>query len=266
MKSIRHLWVAGLLAMAVVIGTPAPSSASSIMMSVTYRDVTTNIGQVEPPYDINTAIEAQLMALQYGCPDDCWKAFVYIPFLFSYDAVIDLPQLGATIDGGFVDATFRATTLTHETWHYNYIEALANATYGALQTWSAGYVGCCFLTEDAALAAGQFDMVRALGVARDAYNADINSDVDKFEKQLDANGQWDGQSWNTYARRELIDGVLTWRSVNPDWGQGAINYANNVHVSFEVSPGDPECPEPSTWVLVGTVIVGIAAERWRRRT
>jgi len=102
----------------------------------------------------------------------------------SYTCAITLPKIGETFNGGYFDYTFYATTMTHEDWHFQYMAALINSTYGALERWCATYFSDCSLTPASASALGNSDLANARAVAKAAFDKDFNTDL-KYEKAAD---------------------------------------------------------------------------------
>lgn len=190
----------------------------------------------------------------------CYRAVIDNAYVFSYADSILLPQVGQTFNGGFIDQTFHDTTRIHEDWHRNYINALLESTYGALETWSTTYESNLANSAAAALALGMADLANALTTATNAFLADFSTDV--------TNPAF-GHA-GAFAQIENINGVDTWRSVNPNWGQAAVNYANGINIVFTKAPGDCVCvpvPEASTWILfaVGIICLTSARRKWRRQ-
>lgn len=198
----------------------------------------------------------------------CYRALTGSGYTFHFASEMELPEVGLVVedaDGrpGLFDQTFQNTTRTHEEWHYEYAWVLAKATYGLLEKWSDSYVGGCFHSAAAALAAANLDMVNALITARAAFEAEWPNDV-PFERAV-----------NSHCRIEDINGTMVWRSTNANWGnmavdlfgkkQTAIDYASSVTVAFTTTRGDCVCvPESgSSWVMLclGIGFVMIQAHR-----
>ena len=229
------------------------AQAMPMACSVTYSDGL-SCGVCSCPLSPTTTQAATLNSSTCPCVSggDCWKAVINNAYAFSYACSITLPEVGKTYDGGYFDQTFHDTTKTHEDWHYEYRVALVGKTYGALETWSASYAGNCWHTAAEALSLGYSDLQNALTTAENAFSQDFYKDRDIYEP-------------GSYCHIVDIDGVPTWRSVNPDWGAAAVTYASGISVSFTTSPGNCECvPEPvsSTMVVLG---LGTAVSVLRRR-
>ena len=235
------------------------NQAQAVLITTVYGDgLTTGLwnGPQTATVEKVATVRAQIVCGADG-GGSCWRAIIDQAYLFSYAETITLPQVGQIYRGGLFDQTFHDTTKTHENWHAAYIHALLNVTYGALETWSAGYFSNLFPSQAAALAAGVADLRRALQVAQDAFIADRNTDVtDPVFGHYDA-----------VAALYMIDGVPTWRSENPDWGQAAVNYANGLTVAFSKTPGNCNCiPEPGVLalLLLALLVMFVISSRPRR--
>ncbi len=176
------------------------------------------------------------------CPwCNCYHAEIDKVYEFSYACSITLPKVGEIYNGGLFDQTFHDTTKIHEDWHYNYMVALAGATYGRLETWSASYASsCCPCSRTPATARtlGNTDLANALTTAQNAFDKDFNTDL-TFETAA-------GSGCHVVK----INNVDTWRSVNWDWGQEAVNYANGITVNFTKGPGDCTCSPQAHKLLI----------------
>ena len=207
-----------------------------------------SIGEVKPPFNLTT-IQNPTLSIVNTCTDPvCYGTDAVQGYLFSYTATIWLPKVGATIDGGYVNQEFHDSTLQHENWHYAYIVALANATYGALETWSAAYKNRWFESPGEASESGYEDLDNALALAEQTYQGRFYDQVTTFEYTNYPNND----SLISYAiQYDDPETGWTWQSVNPDWGQEAVNYASGTKVNFTTTPGTAICPEPSTILLLG---------------
>jgi hypothetical protein len=205
--------------------------AMPVACSVTYQDGLT-LGECTYPTILTTQTATVKIVISPPCPQcKCYRAEILNPFAFSLTDVITLPEVGKELDGGKFDQTFHDTTKTHEDWHHNYNCALAVSTYGALETWSSTYFSDCCLTVADAFALATADLQNALTTAITAFNVNIDKQLD-FETAA-----------GSYCH--IVGGV--WRSVNPDWGQAAVDFANAVTVNFTKGPGNCPCiPEPAT--------------------
>ncbi len=204
----------------------------------------------------NTTTAATAKAVAVG---ECFDVVIDNPYAFSHPAAptIELRKLGATIDGGFVDQKTRDDGKIHEDWHDAIYRAVLTQTYGALETWSAAYKNGRFLTAAAAVAQGKADLAAALTLAKNAYNTEVAVIADPMAFGHDTTGA-------------VIDMKLvppTWRSVNPDWGKAAFDYANKITVPFVTTPATAPCavPEPSTGMLLAFGVMGLAVAASRRR-
>ncbi|MFC1602773.1 hypothetical protein ACFL3U_04335 [Pseudomonadota bacterium] len=186
----------------------------------------------------------------------CYKAVIDKAYLFSYADSILLPEVGKTFNGGFINQAFHDGGKIHEDWHKDYIGALLNSTYGALEVWSATYESCLASSVAAALAKGTADLANALTTATNAFVADFSTDV--------TNPAFGHQ--NAIATIKNIGGVNTWVGVNDNWGQAAVDYANGIKVSFSKSPGNCNCiPEPSIVMLFAIGAIGFTCTQKKRR-
>lgn len=98
-----------------------------------------------------------------------------------------------------------------------------------------------------ALALGNADLAAALTAAQNAFTAHFPEDI-TYETAA-----------GSYCHIVDVGGVDTWRSVNPDWGQAAVNYANAVTVTFTNGPGDCTCEVPITIPTLSEWGLGIVA-------
>ena len=229
------------------------SKTLAVVINLTYSDGLTT-GLWSGPPSATTTQAYSLTTSYVTCPDGdkCYYAVIANPYAFSYKETITLPKVGEIYKNkddeiGLFDQTFHDTTKTHEDWHAAYAGALLNSTYGKLENWSAGYSSNLFNTEAEALAAGNADLTKALNTAINAFQADYNTDV---------TGPYGHET--ATAEIKTVDGVDTWRSNNPDWGQGAVNYANKISVTFTKTAGNCACvPEPSTVMLFAIGLIGL---------
>ena len=238
------------------------AQALAMMHITTYNDELTTGEWIPPASGLATTTQAATLGVSTCAPlycaqtgGDCWQAVIDDAYAFSYADTVLLPLVGQTFDGGFIDEAFHDGGRVHEDWHVAYIDALLNVTYGALETWSASYFGNWFHTPAAALAAGNTDLANALTAAVNAFVSDRNTDVTDL-----AFGHQ-----NTGAEIKPVEGVPTWRGINDNWGQAAVNYANSVTVSFTKGPGDCTCiPEPAS-LTMAVLGLGTAVSILRRR-
>ena len=236
--------------------------ALAVTHTTTYSDAITT-GVWNGPAMATTTTAATVTAMLCGDAvggGSCFKAIINDPYAFSYADTIMLPEVGKTLANnaavvGLFDQTFHDTTKTHEDWHKAYADALLNKTYGALETWSATYESNKANSEAAALALGNGDLATALTTAKNAFTADYSTDT--------TNPAFGHQ--NAVAVIQNIAGVNTWRSVNPDWGQAAVDHANAIVVNFTKAAGNCTLvPEPGTGMLIAVGLIGMAATRGRR--
>lgn len=226
--------------------------------TTTYSDGLTT-GVWNGPNSATVATAATVVAVQ-ACEavggGYCYQAVIDKAFAFSYAATILLPEVGKTFDGGFIDQTFHNSTKVHEDWHDKYARALYAVTYVKLEDWSKTYKSNLASSEAAALALGMADLENALKTAKDAFMADFSTDT--------TNPAFGHQ--NAVAVIESINGVDTWRSKNPDWGQAAVTYANGIKVEFTKGAGDCTCvPEPTSFALLSFGVIGGTALRRVRK-
>ncbi len=183
-----------------------------------------------PPSATSTQA-ATVKAKQVECGkigEKCWVSNIVKAFTFAYAAVITLPKVGETYNGGLFDQTFNTTTKTHEDWHQSYASELLGVTYGVLESWSNTYVSNSFKTEAGALATGETDLANGLTIALNSFQVNMVKQVtDPAFGHATA-----------YAHIVKVNGVDTWRSVNPDWGGKAVAYAKGIKVSFDKTAGD----------------------------
>ena len=226
----------------VVVFVDRPTLAVNI--TLTYKDGLST-GKWTGPTSANTTQAATVKASLVECGkigEKCWVSNIVKAFTFAYAAVITLPKVGETYDGGLFDQTFNTTTKTHEDWHHSYASELLGVTYGTLESWSNTYVSNSFKTEAGALAAGVTDLANGLTTASNSFLVNLDKQVTDPAFGHDT----------AYAHIVKVNGVDTWRSVNPDWGGKAVAYAKGIKVSFDKTAGDCDCkPVPGPLPLLG---------------
>ncbi|MDD2708506.1 MAG: hypothetical protein PHV34_10885 [Verrucomicrobiae bacterium] len=155
----------------------------------------------------------------------CYQAVIDKAFAFSYAINVILPQVGLMYKDGLFDEEFFNTTGIHESWHQTYLVALLASTYGVLESWSGSYLSGHYTSEDAAINGARNDISSAIGTAFDLFRANIYKDLD-YESSADS-----------YCH--IVNGV--WRSINPDWGYAAVNYARSISINFTIGNGNCNC-------------------------
>ena len=252
---LRNAILVAVMQIVAMISFSTQALAGAVVVTTTTNSSATSLGVWNGP---GSATTTQAATVQAGavCDGACFQATINKAYAFSYAATLTLPLLNAVFEGHTFDATFVATTTTHENWHDRYARALLASTYGRLITWSETYTSNRFQTMQQAVNAGNADLANALTAAAAAFTADFSTDV--------TNPAFGHQ--NAVAFKTTVDGIDVWRSKNPDWGQPAVTFAEGITVAFTKTAGNCECvPEPGSGVLFAFGIIGFAVARSVRR-